>query len=287
MFHANLVSISFAGNIPLLVAHLGCNFYLRLQNLTLGTPIGMLHIVEEDVRAAALCVDFIIARLNVVVPGSQIHGLWNDLKKVAFRYVTSCGTNIENHHLQRLFSQLGGQLTSELSCLLPSEVADVFGQLFAIVLMAAVAACEQQPVPHATSAYFESCDLLCRVCPTEEFQASVDTVRERLTKSFGGTLSSDDLDEIAKTALWQAQNFIYHFEPETLSHAMESVHVGLKDVSMSGYCDIDRSSFQAGEADSLPTGAEMSTGSVEFQQGSCQPSDVTDLNQSLREAMVQ
>ena len=243
----------------------------------------MLHIVEEEVNASSSCIDFITARLHVMVPGSPLHAQWNNLKKSAVTYTTSFGTSMEFRQIEQLFGQVGGQLAAEVNAILPSEVAAVFGRLFGVVLVAGVAATDQQPVPYTTAAYLDSCETLCVVCPTEEFQSSIDTVRACLMKTFDGPLSSDDLDEIAKTAIWQTQNFIYHFEPATLSHVMESVHIVLKDVPTSEDSLSEKlSSLQTRQTVPLRTDEDGSTESVELQPQSCPP----DVIQSLREAMV-
>jgi hypothetical protein len=263
-------------NIPLLVAHLGQNFFFRLQRLTLGTPLGMLPIMEEDICAASSCIDFITARLQVMVSGSPLHAQWIKLKKSAVTYATSMGSSMEFCQIGQLFYQVGSLLTTEINVILPSEVATVFVHLSNVVFMTGVAANDQQPVPNTMATYFDSCETLCMVCPTEKFQNSIDTVRACLMKTSDGPLSLTVLDEIAKATIWQTQNFIYHFDPASLSNAMESVHISLRYVS-----EVD-GSLQARQTASLHTDEDGSTETVKLQEQSC-PSVAI---QSLREAMV-
>ena len=176
----------------------------------------MATLLEEDIVASIDCVDHLCGKLNIVQPGSLCYLKWQTLKESVMQIVKVVDTS-SRRQLEELFMETARAIAAELAGRVAWSVAQVYVYTFSVQLIANLSYRSAQPGADNAVRYMEGVDVIAKVCPTDRFVASTDRVRQLLMKSLDGDINGDDMRQLAAAALWQTRNFIYHFQPNTLS----------------------------------------------------------------------
>ena len=200
----------------MLIAHLACNYHLRFQHFLLITHEDMMPILQEDILAASDCVEFLASRLGVMLPGSDCRSSWNNLKQSAHKYQSM---PVFRAQLDDMFVENARKLAADLAMRFHWTVVEVFVHVFAFQRIAGIVGSGVIPQGDNLANYLESSEVIASVCPSDQFLSSVATCKGLLLKSFDCTLTPVEIYKLAQELIWQTRNFIYHFQPDSLSYS--------------------------------------------------------------------
>ncbi|XP_062505433.1 uncharacterized protein LOC134182100 isoform X2 [Corticium candelabrum] len=207
----NLLHIS---SVPLLVAHLACNYHLRFEHFLLTTHDDLMPVLQEDILAAADCVEYLTAKMGVMLDGSECRLSWNRLKQAA----QDCFIRrLSRDRLDDMFVDHARQLAAELYLTLPDDIAEIFVPLFSFQRTALIVGHGSLPVGDDVMNYLTSSEFVALVCPSDRFLSSIAVSKGLLMKSLDSTLTAVEMHDFAQVIIWQTRNFIYHFEPGMIS----------------------------------------------------------------------
>jgi hypothetical protein len=173
----------------------------------------MAQILEEDVHSSVDCVVYLCNKLHINQPGTACHSKWETLKTTALQalFDSTLRTTVD-----KLIAESTGLLAAELAARVTWPIAQVYVFLFVVQLTATVVLQGDQLHSSSVLRYIESADVIASVCPTEKYLASIEKTRHLLMRILEGSITADELSELATTTVWQTRYFIYHFQPDTL-----------------------------------------------------------------------
>jgi hypothetical protein len=212
----NVEELKNISSVPLLVAHLACNYHLRFQHFLLVTHEDLMPVLQEDIHTASECVEYLASRLGVMLPGSDCRSSWNSLKQLASNYQSM---PVFQGELDDRFVKNARELATELAMKLSWPVVDVFVRLFTFQRTAGIVGSGVMPEGDNLTNYLDSSEAIASLCPSDQFLNSVATCRGLMLKSFDCTLTPAEMYKLAQEVIWQTRNFIYHFQPDLLPYS--------------------------------------------------------------------
>ncbi|XP_062518416.1 uncharacterized protein LOC134193591 isoform X2 [Corticium candelabrum] len=212
----NVDDLLHISSVPLLVAHLACNYHLRFEHFLLTTRDDLMPVLQEDILAAGQCVEHLTAKMGVMLEGSECRLSWNRLEQAAQERFAGHSLNDQ---LENMFVEHAKQLLQEIRLKVPTVIAEILSKLFDLHRTASIVGHDKLLVGEDLSNYLDCSDFIGFVCPTDRFSSSIAVSKALLMKSLDSSLTAVEMRNVAQAVIWQTRNFIYHFEPDMIVSA--------------------------------------------------------------------
>ena len=180
-----------------------------------------LCILEEDIHTGLDCVEFLARKLELLQSGSggdKSWSLWRELRQAALKCISSEKRLELVAELKSKVNEVSNQFQLQLALRVNHSLVQLFNYVGIVQLTAGVCISGEMLVPDNIRRYMDCYDDMPPNCMSGRYMESVDKIRELLLRSFDAPLTRPEVIQIAKTAIWQTRNFIYHFHPEVVTN---------------------------------------------------------------------
>lgn len=208
-----------ADDIPLLVAHLAYNFYVRVALFVYVSSAETLRVLEEDVQAGLECVEFLSTKLGLLQRSDGSDNgwqLWRELRQAVVKCVSAKRPDLVGDVKSKL-DQVSQRFQLGLALHVSHPLVQLFNYVNIVQLTAGVCISGEMLVHDNIRRYMDCYDDMPSNCMSSEYMERVEKIRELMLKSFDASLTRPEVLQVAEIAVWQSRNFIYHFRPEVVT----------------------------------------------------------------------
>lgn len=191
----------------MLIGHLSYHFFIGYIQKPIHSPPHELPVARQDLETHGTCIELACSKLGILTGGSPARASWVAVRERVRNYVVQQREGDSPHGLRESLLMTAQIISHEILQNFGMPAVYLYSFMYVSYLTSAITVNRTMPDPVTTQIYLITVKNLPEGCLADDFVASLIVTRDLYEEAAEHALSTDQIEMLFHTSLWQARNY--------------------------------------------------------------------------------